>query len=110
VPDGSDDYEARLGRARSDAELLVRRFQTLSETDWERRRVVVLDLLQRLVQMTGRIERRELPALPELGSFALSDAFAVVCGDVLVALGDRPEPDMLAELLDELHQARIETR
>jgi hypothetical protein len=106
----TSEYRAQLAQASADIELLVRRFQSLSEQGWETRRDSVLYVLGRLAEMSGALEQRTMPPLPELASFALADAFAVLGGDVLVVLESRDVPGVLNELVDVLRQARAATK
>jgi hypothetical protein len=106
----ANEYDRRLAQATAQLEVLVRRLQSLSAPAWISRRNAVIGSLTRLVELDGLAEERSMPELPELASFALADAVAVVTGDLLLALVAAPNIDVLNHVLVELRAALDATR
>jgi hypothetical protein len=104
------EYDERFKQANAHLDRLVRRLQSLSDAAWTSRRDPVVECLRRLVELDGVAEGLQMPRLPELASFALADAIAVVTGDVLAALADSPNGEVLAGVLLELEGALAATR
>jgi hypothetical protein len=105
-----DEPGRRLVRAGDELDRLVRRLQSLSAPAWTSRRESVIATLEQLVELTGIAEHRVMPELPELSSFALADAVAVIGGDFLAALADSGADDILNRFLIELRNASSTSR
>jgi MoxR-like ATPase len=104
------EYDEQLAQVSAHLDRLVRRLQCLSALAWTSRRDPVLRCLARLVELDGLAERRPMPPLPDLASFSLADAITVVTGDVLAALAEVPNVDVLDRVFVELGAALAATR
>jgi hypothetical protein len=103
-------YEQRLVLARGELARLVLRLRSLSPPAWRSRRKAVVDTIGRLAEMSGRAERRDVPAVPVIAVHALADAVAVIGGDAIAALADSPDEDLLTEVVTALREALDLTR
>jgi hypothetical protein len=102
--------EERLELVREELDRLVRRLQTFSAAAWRTRQAPVVAALGRLVEISGRLENRAMPALPDLAPFAVADATSVIGGDLLTALGVSPDRQFVDDILDEIRRAMESTR
>ncbi len=110
MTDGDPDYEHRLVLARGELARLVLRLRSLSPPAWRSRRKSAVAAVDRLADLSGRAEGRPVPPVPAIAMHALADAVAVVGGDVLAALSDSPDDDLLTAVVETIREALEQTR
>jgi hypothetical protein len=109
---GADDlgYDERLSLARGELARLALRLRSLSPLAWRSRRKVVVATLNRLAELAGQAEHRELPLVPPVADYALADAVVVIGGDAIAALAAEPDDDLLDGFVAAVQEAREATR
>jgi hypothetical protein len=107
---GESPFSEGLREAGADLNRLVTRLGALSGTAWTPRREPVLYLLNRLAVLCASAEGLKPHAVPELDSYALADATSVLGGDVLMALNQVQDADVLSAVTSAVLAALQETR
>jgi hypothetical protein len=99
-----------LAIAHDDLVRLVYRLRNLSVGAWRGRRAAVVLLVDQLAALSAQLEHRGAPKLPELADHVLTDAVAVIGGDVLDALSTDPDLASQARALADIRAALEATR
>jgi hypothetical protein len=93
VPD-AEPLDPGLGAALDDLDQLVQRLSRFSPRSWRAYREPITALVATLVELCERQQGRSLPT-PELSDHVLTDAVAVIGGEVLDTLAETPDAAVL---------------